>query len=34
VVKYHALLHKIFNRAVIDRVVPTNPCAHSGCRKA
>jgi integrase len=29
VVKYHALLHKIFSRAVIDRVVPTNPCAHT-----
>ena len=27
--KYHALLHKIFARAVIDRVVPLNPCAHS-----
>ena len=29
VVKYHALLHKIFQRAVIDRVVPINPCAHT-----
>ena len=29
VVKYHALLHKIFSRAVIDRVVPYNPCSHS-----
>ena len=29
VVKYHALLHKIFARAQIDRVVPTNPCAHT-----
>src|SRR5205823_6774163 len=29
VVKYHALLHKIFARAVIDRVVPVNPCAHT-----
>jgi len=29
VVKYHALLHKIFSRAVIDRVVPVNPCAHT-----
>lgn len=29
VVKYHALLHKVFARAVIDRVVPFNPCAHS-----
>lgn len=27
--KYHALLHKIFARAVIDRVVPVNPCAHT-----
>lgn len=29
VVKHHALLHKIFVRAVIDRAVPSNPCAHS-----
>lgn len=29
VVKYHALLHKIFARAVIDRVVSVNPCAHT-----
>jgi integrase len=29
VVKYHALLHKIFARAVIDRVIPINPCAHT-----
>jgi integrase len=29
VVKYHALLHRIFERAVIDRVVPINPCAHT-----
>jgi integrase len=29
VVKYHALLHKIFSRAVIDRVVPANPCGHT-----
>ncbi len=28
VVKYHALLHKVFARAVIDRVVPFNPCSH------
>jgi integrase len=33
VVKYHALLHKIFNRAVIDRVFPLNPCAHSALPK-
>jgi integrase len=33
VVKYHALLHKIFNRAVIDRVVPVNPCSHSALPK-
>ena len=33
VVKYHALLHKIFNRAVIDRVVPVNPCAHTALPK-
>ena len=29
VAKYHALLHKIFARAVIDHVVPLNPCAHT-----
>jgi integrase len=29
VVKYHALLHKIFGRAVIDRVIPINPCSHT-----
>ena len=29
VVKYHAVLHKIFSRAVIDRIMPTNPCSHS-----
>lgn len=29
IVKYHAVLHKIFKRAVIDRVVPVNPCAHT-----
>lgn len=29
VTKYHALLHKIFARAVIERVVPFNPCAHT-----
>ena len=29
VTKYHALLHRIFARAVIDRVVPVNPCAHT-----
>ena len=29
VVKYHALLHKIFKRAVIERVVPYNPCSHT-----
>jgi integrase len=33
VVKYHALLHKIFSRAVIDRVVPVNPCAHTALPK-
>lgn len=33
VVKYHALLHKIFSRAVIDRVVPTNPCSHTALPK-
>lgn len=29
VVKQHATLHRIFTRAVIDRVVPYNPCAHT-----
>lgn len=28
VVKYHAVLHKIFSHAVIDRIVPTNACSH------
>jgi integrase len=32
-VKYHALLHKIFARAVIDRVVATNPCTHTALPK-
>jgi integrase len=34
VVKYHALLHKIFSRAVIDRAVPVNPCTHTALAKA
>lgn len=29
VVKYHALLHKIFARAVIERAVAANPCAYT-----
>jgi integrase len=33
VVKQHALLRKIFNRAIVDRVVPANPCAHSALPK-
>ncbi|MFL6241136.1 MAG: tyrosine-type recombinase/integrase [Actinomycetes bacterium] len=33
VVKYHALLHKIFSRAVIDRVIPVNPCTHTALPK-
>src|SRR4051812_29571898 len=33
VVKYHAVLHKIFARAVIDRVVATNPCTHTALPK-
>jgi integrase len=33
VVKYHALLHKILSRAVIDRVIPVNPCTHSALPK-
>jgi len=32
-VKYHALLHKIFARAVIDRVIATNPCTHTALPK-
>jgi integrase len=27
--KYHTLLHSIFERAIIDRVVTINPCAHT-----
>ena len=33
VVKYHALLHKIFSRAVVDRVIPLNPCTHTALPK-
>jgi integrase len=33
VVKYHALLHKIFSRAVTDRIIPTNPCTHTALPK-
>jgi integrase len=33
VVKYHALLHKVFSRAVIDRVIPVNPCTHTALPK-
>src|SRR5947209_5529978 len=29
VAKYHAFLHKVFARAVVDRVVAVNPCAHT-----
>jgi integrase len=29
IVKYHALLHRIFARAVVDRAVPINPCANT-----
>jgi integrase len=32
-VKYHALLHKIFNRAVVDRVIPVNPASHTALPK-
>src|SRR4051794_7677166 len=32
-VKYHALLHKIFARAVIDRVITINPCTHTALPK-
>ncbi len=27
VAKYHGILHAIFNQAVVDRVVPRNPCS-------
>ncbi len=33
VVKYHALLHKIFNRAVIDRAIGLNPAGHTALPK-
>jgi len=29
VVKHHTFLHAIFERAVIDQVVPINPCRHT-----
>ena len=29
VAKYHGILHSIFNQAVIDKVVPANPCANT-----
>ncbi len=32
-VKYHALLHKIFARAVVDRVIPVNPTSHTALPK-
>jgi hypothetical protein len=32
-VKYHALLHKIFGRAVIDHVIAANPCNHTALPK-
>jgi integrase len=31
--KYHALLHKIFARAVVDRVIAVNPAAHTALPK-
>jgi integrase len=33
VVKYHALLHKIFNRAVIDRAIHLNPASQTALPK-
>jgi integrase len=33
VVKYHALLHKIFARAVVHKVIAANPCAHTALPK-
>jgi integrase len=32
-VKYHALLHKVFARAVVERVIPVNPCTHTALPK-
>jgi len=29
VVKYHTFLHAIFERAIIDQVIPINPCRHT-----
>jgi len=29
VAKYHTSLHAIFERAVIDCVIPVNPCRHT-----
>ncbi len=33
VVKYHAFLHAIFERAVVDQVVVVNPCHHTALPK-
>ncbi len=33
VVKYHALLHKVFTRAVIDRAIGLNPASHTALPK-
>ena len=33
IVKQHALLHRVFNRAIVDRVVALNPCAHTDLPK-
>ena len=30
---YHALLHKIFNRAVVDRAIGLNPASHTALPK-
>ena len=27
--KYHTMLHSVFERALVDRVVTFNPCAHT-----
>jgi len=29
VVKYHTFLHAIFERAVVDQVIPVNPSRHT-----
>jgi hypothetical protein len=33
VAKYHTMLHSVFERALVDRVVTFNPCAHTELSK-